>query len=213
MTSKPNTSKKLLICFLKATIIISLTFSLGIYLKSTPGYFIFLFLGGWLCWTFLEYGIHRFLMHELIIPGKKDTLFHHHEHHSDPSNLKIGIGHRVLILILGGLMIWIALQLNNFFSIFAGLFTGFLFYNLLHYLLHRPICRFIFPRIQRAHILHHTRYPNCGFSFSTILWDWLFDTLAPANVEITDKMKENYFNSFKKTIKEEVSMTSQSIQE
>lgn len=201
MIKKTNFPITILTCIVKAGLILSGVFTLGFYFQNTPGYFIFLFLGGWLCWTFVEYGIHRFLMHELIVPGKKDTLFHHQEHHQDPSNLKVGLIHRAIIFILGIIVVWIALKLNSTFSILAGFFTGFLMYNFLHYLLHQPICRFILPNIQRAHILHHTRYPNQGYSFSTILWDWLFDTLAPSHIEVTEKMKQFYFESSKNQIK------------
>lgn len=195
MINKTNFQKTFLHCFLKAALILSGVIALGFYLEDTPGYFILLFSGGWLCWTFVEYGIHRFLMHELIVPGKKDTLFHHQEHHQDPSNLRVGFIHRAIILILGLLVVWVALKFNSTFIILAGFFTGFLMYNFLHYLLHQPVCRYILPNIQRAHILHHTRYPNQGYSFSTILWDWLFNTLAPPNIEVTEKMKQFYFES------------------
>lgn len=194
-TQSKNLSKTIQVCFFKAGLILSAVFSLGFYLKGTPGYFIFLFLGGWLAWTFVEYGVHRFLMHELIIPGQKDNLFHHHEHHSHPQNLRVNFLHRLTTLFLGVVILWTAILRNDSFSIFAGFFTGFLLYNYLHYLLHQPICRYIFPKIQRAHILHHSRFPNQGYSFSTILWDWLFGTFAPKNFEITDKMRENYFKS------------------
>jgi hypothetical protein len=197
-TISKNSPRALQLCLIKAALIFAFILSLGFYTKGTPGYFIFLFLGGWLIWTFLEYLIHRFLMHELLIPGQKDTLFHHHEHHSNPSNLKVNFFHRTFTLLLGIMINWVAWERNSTFTIFAGFFTGFLMYNILHYLLHKPVGKYIFPRIQRAHILHHTRYPNQGYSFSTILWDWLFNTLAPAHVHVTEKMRENYFNTFNK---------------
>ncbi|TDQ16454.1 fatty acid hydroxylase family protein [Algoriphagus boseongensis] len=168
-------------------------------LKGTIGYFIFLFAYGWLLWTFVEYSIHRFLMHELIVPGKKDELFNHHNHHANPHSLKVKMWHRILVFSLGISIFFLAVTLNNLFTAFAGFFIGFLFYNFLHYILHKPIGKILLPKIQRAHILHHTRYPNCGYSFSTILWDWLFDTLPPKEAEISPKMEENYFGFFRKT--------------
>jgi sterol desaturase/sphingolipid hydroxylase (fatty acid hydroxylase superfamily) len=164
-------------------------------------YFITLLVAGWLLWTFTEYVIHRFLMHELIVPGKKDELFHHHQHHQNPSDLRVTWLHRFLVGILGCLILGTAVYLNNSFTFFAGFIIGFIFYNFLHYLLHRPIGGYLFPKIQRAHILHHTRYPQCGYSFSTILWDWLFDTLPPRGAEVTDQMKKNYFNHLSKRSK------------
>lgn len=164
-------------------------------LENPAAIFGTLFGAGWLMWTFIEYGVHRFLMHELIVPGEKDELFNHQHHHQNPGELVVGWKHRLLIGVLGVLILSSAIVYqNNYFTFFAGFFLGFLFYNFLHYLLHRPIGKFLLPQVQRAHILHHTRYPHCGYSFSTIIWDWLFDTLPPREAEITDQMKLNYFN-------------------
>ncbi|SEF63043.1 sterol desaturase family protein [Algoriphagus boritolerans] len=201
-------SPSLLFSFLKTGLILTGVFALAILFRGTPGYFIFLFIGGWISWTFVEYAVHRFILHELIVPGKKESLFHHQEHHINPQDIKVGFLHRIITLVLAIGIFWLALKLNNTFTIFAGFFTGFLFYSFLHYLLHQPYCKFILPKIQRAHIHHHTRYPNKGFSFSTILWDWLFDTLPPKHAEITEKMKENYFNSFKTQVQKNVKLKS-----
>ncbi|OOG72216.1 sterol desaturase family protein [Algoriphagus sp. A40] len=156
------------------------------------------FLGaGWFMWTFVEYVVHRFLMHELIIPGQKDELFNHHEHHQHPGALVVGWKHRLLTGVLGILFLTLAISFQiNPFTFFTGFFIGFMLYNLLHYLLHRPLGNIILPQVQRAHILHHTRYPHCGFSFSTIFWDWLFNTLPPREAEVTEQMKKNYFSTY-----------------
>lgn len=198
-----NYSTPLQLSFLKTGLILAGVFALAFLFKETPGYFIFLFFGGWLSWTFVEYAVHRFLLHELIVPGKRDS-FHHHEHHVNPQNIKVSFFHRFITLILGIGIIGIAIKVNSSFSIFAGFFTGFLMYSFLHYLLHQPYCRFILPKIQRAHILHHTTHPNQGYSFSTILWDWLYGTLPPPSVEISEKMKKFYFESHKKSTSERI---------
>lgn len=190
-----NYSTPIQLSFFASGLILTGVFALAFLFKDTTGYFIFLFFGGWLLWTFVEYSIHRFLLHELIVPGKRDS-FHHHEHHINPQNIKVSFLHRTLALILGIAIVWIALRLNSTFSIFAGFFVGFLMYSFLHYLLHQPYCRYIFPKIQRAHILHHTTTPDQGYSFSTILWDWLFGTLPASNVEISEKMKKFYFEPY-----------------
>jgi len=165
------------------------------YFRDTAGYFMLLFFEGWLVWTFLEYFIHRFLMHELIVPGNEDNLFKHQEHHQNPKNLKVSFSHRFIILILGVGLILIAWKLNNLFTLFAGFFAGFLTYNFIHFILHKPYGKYLLPKVQKAHILHHTRYPNCGYSFSTILWDWMFGTLPPNDAEITEQMRINYFKN------------------
>lgn len=180
-------------CFLKASLILTSILFLGFYLENTTLSFILLLSAGWLMWTFVEYSIHRFLMHELIVPGSKSDILNHQHHHQHPHELKVKPIHRLSVLILGIGVFILAFKLQNSFTILAGFIIGFLIYNYLHYLLHLPIGRYFLPKIQKAHILHHTRYPYCGYSFSTILWDWLFDTLPPRDAEVTEKMKENFF--------------------
>lgn len=204
-TSKITAKNNLLFCTLSFLFFESCLLLIARALENPLSVFLTFLLAGWLLWTFVEYGIHRFLMHELIIPGKKDELFHHHNHHQKPGDLMVGWRHRLLIGILASLIIAVAItyQINSF-TFFTGFFIGFLLYNLLHYLLHRPVGKSIFPQIQRAHILHHSRYPHCGYSFSTIIWDWLFDTLPPKEAVVTEQMKKNYFKSTNRRIQNDL---------
>lgn len=195
-TSILNPGKNLVFCILVFLFLESCFIVLKSAIENQVWSFIILFFSGWFSWTFVEYGIHRFLMHELIVPGMKDELFHHHQHHQNPGDLKVKWYHRFLIGMLGIFVILTAIFLNNNFTLLAGFFIGFLLYNLLHYLLHRPVGQYILPKIQRTHILHHNRYPRCGYSFSTIFWDWLFDTLPPKEAEVTEQMKQKYFGLF-----------------
>lgn len=189
-----NPTKSFALCVLDTITIMYCLFLLAYSLRDTPGYFIILILTGWLSWTFVEYFIHRFLMHELIIPGKKDVLFNHQEQQQNHKDLKVSFFHRSLIFIFGVGLIWLAWELNNLFTLIAGFFTGFITYNFIHYIIHRPCGKYILPKIQEAHILHHTQYPNCGYSLSTILWDWMYDTLPPKHAEVTEQMRSNFFN-------------------
>ncbi|MFC3414466.1 sterol desaturase family protein [Algoriphagus hitonicola] len=155
-----------------------------------------LFFQGWLIWTFLEYFIHRFLMHELIVPGSKDTLFNHHNHHKDPGSMKVNHWDRLISLLLVLLTFALALIKNELWMTISGFIFGFAFYSYLHLLLHLPIGKILLPRIQRAHILHHSIRPNKGYSFSTILWDWMFGTLPSKNDRLTESMMKKYFSDF-----------------
>ncbi len=200
-TISKNPAKTIALCILNTSAILYILILLAYSLTETHGYFIFLFISGWLSWTFVEYFVHRFLMHELIVPGRKDNLFNHHEHHQNPNNIIISFLHRTIIFIIGILLFWSAVELNNLFTLFAGFFIGFISFSFIHYILHQPYGKYILPKIQEAHILHHNRYPNCGYSFSTILWDWLYDTLPPKNAEITEQMRINYFKKSPKSQK------------
>lgn len=152
-----------------------------------------LFFTGWLVWTFVEYFIHRFLMHQSIFPGSNDNFFNHHEHHQHPHDLKVKPIHRFTILLILLIMIKYSMITGGYTPILSGFIFGFTIYNFLHYLLHRPFGKYLLPKVQRAHILHHYNRPNHGFSFSTSLWDWLFRTQPPKEDLITDSMLKKYF--------------------
>ncbi len=180
-------------CIAQASAMLIAIVLLAYGFPGTPWFFAMLFFGGWLTWTFFEYSIHRFLMHELIVPGKEEKIFNHKRHHQHPHDLVVKPIHRLAIFLFSAAIFVTALKLNNAFTLFAGFTIGFLGYNFLHYLLHQPYCKYLLPQIQRSHILHHTRYPYCGFSFSISFWDWLFDTLPPKDAQVTAKMEDAFF--------------------
>jgi sterol desaturase/sphingolipid hydroxylase (fatty acid hydroxylase superfamily) len=132
-------------------------------------------------------------MHELILPGSKDTLFNHQKHHQNPQSLKVRSIHRIIFLLILLLSIWLSVINGGYTPIIPGFLFGFTIYNHLHYILHRPIGKYILPNVQRAHILHHYNRPHHGFSFSTSLWDWLFRTQPPKEDMITESMLKKYF--------------------
>lgn len=155
--------------------------------------FTLLLLTGWLSWTFTEYALHRFWMHNFFRFGKSNLYDIHIEHHKHPKDMKVNGYHRFLTFSFAVIILAIAVYLNNYFTLFAGFCLGFSFYSFLHFVLHQPWCRYIMPNLQKAHIHHHGKYPDKGFSFSVILWDWLFETLPPKEAVITDKMLSFYF--------------------
>ncbi len=146
-------------------------------------------------------------MHELVLPGKKDKLFNHHDHHKFPQHLKVNFFHRSLsicALILSSVFAWFK---GGAYPMAAGFISGFATYNLIHYILHQRFGKHILPKTQRAHILHHSKRPHHGYSFSTTFWDWLFNTLPPKEDVISDKMIEKYFSKEKSTNINRISST------
>ena len=160
-----------------------------------------LFSSGWFFWTFFEYSVHRFFMHELIVPQAKKDIINHRYHHRNPQDIKINLKHRLFILLIISIVAFFAFQIGGFMMNLLGVLVGLSNYAFLHYLLHRPIGGVLLPRVQRNHILHHSIRPNHGFSFSTVLWDWLFNTLPPKSDIVTKKMMEFYFQDLQ-TIKQ-----------
>lgn len=174
--------------------IIATVLVLGAGLTTSSTFkFLFLFVTGWLGWTFTEYFLHRFWMHNHFRNVNSKIYDMHMNHHKHPREIKID-GTQRSILFIGGIGIfYIALSWNNYFTLFLGFYVGFTLYSLLHIILHKKWGRYIFPKIQKAHIHHHGKYPDKGFSFSTIIWDWMFDTLPPKEEVISEKMLGFYF--------------------
>lgn len=177
-----------LLIFLPVTI-------LGIAIRSESMKFGLLLLAGWLCWTFAEYFIHRFWMHNRFRNLNHKVYEYHMYHHRHPDEIKIKGWHRVVLISAGIVLTVFSVIWNNSFTIFLGFYWGFTLYSLLHLILHKKWGRYLFPRVQRAHIHHHGKYPDKGFSFSNVFWDWLFGTLPPKDAQISDKMVEFYFKA------------------
>lgn len=132
-------------------------------------------------------------MHELILPGSKDTLFNHQKHHQQPHDLKVRPFHRLIFLLILVLAIWFSVNKGGYTPILSGFLFGFTTYNYIHYILHQPFGKHLLPNVQRAHILHHFNRPQYGYSFSTSFWDWLFRTQPPKEDKLTETMIKNYF--------------------
>jgi hypothetical protein len=193
----------------KCTAIFSIIFSLIVVAAGYSNYsllkFILLFASGWLTWTYLEYFLHRFWMHNHFKNLNSAVFEAHMYHHKHPQEIKINGFHRT-ILTTGGIFISaLAILMNNYFTIFLGFYIGMTFYSLLHILLHKRWGKYIFPNIQKAHMHHHGRHPDKGFSFSTIIWDWMFGTLPPKEEVITEKMLRFYFKHDNEKVKSQKS--------
>lgn len=152
-----------------------------------------LFSTGFIVFTFLEYIAHRFWMHgkEEKHPGK--SLERHMHHHRHPTELKITSVMRNRLLLGNILLIALSYWLDNYFTLFAGLYSGFVYYCFMHVILHKPWAKKIFPDLQESHIHHHCKYPNRCFSTCITWWDRLFNTSVPKEIKISGRILEFYF--------------------
>ncbi len=152
-----------------------------------------LFFTGWLTYTFLEYIAHRFWMHgkENKHPGK--SLEQHMHHHRHPTELKITGRVRNKLLAGNLLLIATVFAVDNYFTAFAGFYTGFVYYCFMHVFLHKSWAKKIFPHLQMSHIHHHCKYPDRCFSTCFIWWDKLFNTDVPDKIKISERVLQFYF--------------------
>ena len=148
---------------------------------------------GWLSWTFAEYMIHRFWTHQPGLLTHTRVVQTHLHHHKHPTEIQVTTVQRLLLLIISMVLFVIAVRLNNYFTILAGLFTAFGYSFFSHWMLHQAWSRKIFPRLHSYHIHHHCKHPNRCFGFSTTFWDRIFGTTPPKGSRITERILNFYY--------------------
>lgn len=129
---------------------------------------------GFVGWSFLEYILHRFVLHHLR--PFKDW---HGDHHQEPT-ASVGTP-TVLSLLFIALIIflpsvWIAgWQIGGGFAL--GLLLGYSVYTWVHHGEHhwRGQNKW-FRTLKRAHAIHHYAHSDCNYGVITSFWDRLFGT-------------------------------------
>jgi len=138
---------------------------------------------GLLCWTLIEYLLHRFLLHYQArrrgIRHVIDTL--HLGHHRDPAHeakitvpvyasLPIAFAVFALFRVVSGG--WGAAAI-----LMLGTIAGYLYYEAVHFRIHCGSERGWLIGWQRAnHCFHHFKASARCFGVTTPLWDWVFRT-------------------------------------
>jgi dihydroceramide fatty acyl 2-hydroxylase len=141
-----------------------------------------LWFAGLMIWTLVEYILHRWFFHTppRSPGGIRAHFLAHGIHHYDPFD-----GTRLVFPPLGGLgiaavlfgLMEIFLATGPACALMAGLLTGYLLYDMSHYVSHHgrikdPWFRFL----SRYHKAHHHRDPDALFGVSNPLWDLVFRT-------------------------------------
>ena len=127
-------------------------------------------------WTLVEYLLHRFVLHRM--PLIADL---HHVHHATPRSY-VSTPTWASLLTLAGVFlvpIWRLFSLNVALGATSGLITGWLWYGIVHHVIHyrRPRRLAIALRVaSHRHLLHHSPYESGNFGVTTAVWDYLFGT-------------------------------------
>ena len=129
-------------------------------------------LGGIVTWTFLEYLLHRVVLHH--IPPFKGL---HNLHHARPLDL-IGTPSWISAALFFGLWLVLAHEIQPYLAggVTAGLMLGYLGYVFMHHAVHKLQSRpgsWLFDAKVR-HALHHHSPAPCNFGVSTGFWDTVF---------------------------------------
>lgn len=154
--------------------------------------------GGLLCWTFIEYFFHRFLMH-----GKEKERYHksdHFQHHTNPAKIFTGQLKRVIFSTIAISITWFSISFSNYLLLPAGFITGFATYINMHRVLHSAWGSKWLGRLQQFHMQHHLGQTENCFGVTTTLWDRVFNTAGNSIKTISAKKVDLYFGEDKQLI-------------
>ncbi len=152
---------------------------------------------GFLGWTYLEYHLHRFWTHNNKNNSASFAYQSHMHHHQHPTEIKVTLLPRILLLTASGVFFALAVWWNNYFTLLTGFFIGFSYSFFSHWILHQKWSRKILPRLHRFHICHHCKYPDRCFGFSCPWWDIVFSTTPPREAVISNKVIRFYYGGDK----------------
>lgn len=147
---------------------------------------------GWFIWTFSEYWLHRFSMHDPDTYKKPDD--RHAHHHQHPSDISITPIQRTLLGCIVLVATVVAWRSNSYFILLGGFAIGMLGYSCMHWVLHQSWAQKLFPSLIHFHIQHHCKHPDKCFGISVTWWDYLFDTVPNDHSTISHKVISFYFN-------------------
>ena len=126
-------------------------------------------------WTLIEYVLHRFVFHRA--PVIADL---HHAHHIAP-RAYLATPTWVSLLVLGLALfapIWRLLTLQIAFGAITGVISGWLWYGVVHHVIHHRRPRWLANTLRatsRRHFQHH-HVESGNYGVTTAVWDCLFGT-------------------------------------
>lgn len=136
---------------------------------------------GLLIWSFVEYSMHRWVFHYEPRSrwGKQFHFLLHGVHHDYPNDASRLVMPPVVSipLALFFYLIFLGIFREKTPAVFAGLITGYLFYDMLHYATHHfPMKRGMWLWLKKYHMRHHYQDDHFGYGVSSPLWDYVFRT-------------------------------------
>ena len=140
------------------------------------------FVAGVLHWTLMEYLFHRFVFHYEADSkfGKRLIWIFHGVHHDWPND-KLRLVFPPILTIPLAVIFWALYSKvfgDNFrYPVFAGLISGYLTYDMMHYYVHHFAPKNRVAKYLRAyHLAHHHKHEPTRYGVSSPLWDYVFGT-------------------------------------
>ena len=160
------------------------SFSVGVSAMGALG----LYLLGWLYWSLLEYWAHRILFHwePTSAIGKRFVWILHGVHHDWPNDKYRLVFPPALSLPLAALHFWMFGAIfgpQMLYAAFAGLVSGYLAYDMIHYYTHHFAPKNAVMKFLRAyHMAHHFKHEPTRYGVSMPIWDYVFGTAPKSGV-------------------------------
>ena len=139
------------------------------------------FILGAFLWSFAEYLLHRFAMHEL--KGKGMMSCEHLEHHVrstwsfSATHILSWIGMLLVGAVLWMPIGWILVGPVAGIALALGWACGYFFYEYQHAVAHRRAPKNRYQRwVRQNHFQHHFGHPMKNHGVSTLIWDKVFGT-------------------------------------
>jgi sterol desaturase/sphingolipid hydroxylase (fatty acid hydroxylase superfamily) len=145
-----------------------------------------LLLCGILSWGFVEYTLHRYVLHDEA-PTKRSpssALAEHAAHHDDPravGHLFVSVRASAPVALCYCLLAWAVMgSWQAMAYLFIGVVSGYFSYEWLHYQAHHGASRWRLLRyLKKYHLLHHHQTPDLRFGVTSPIVDYLFGTYQP----------------------------------
>jgi hypothetical protein len=160
-----------------------------------------LFFGGWISFTFLEYILHRFWMHDTPIERARPVAEYHMLHHRQPTEMDIKRSHRLLVWVLVAVLLAVSVWFSLYLMPLAGFVFGFSCYTLMHWVLHQSWSVKLVPRLHRFHLYHHCKYPDACYGVTVYWWDLIFKTTPPDEPILLKRVTDFYFGLSQKKVR------------
>jgi len=188
LANKPVPASICLIFFAVVTVPPAAT--LFFFVNSHWTFQLIAFAGGVFCWTFIEYFIHRFMMH-----GKEKKEYHKslHFHHHVTGTIFTSQVKRILYSSGAIILIGLSIFFSSYLFLIAGIATGLSFYSYMHVWLHKPWASKWIGGLQKFHMQHHFGQTEKCFGVTNTWWDRIFNTAGKTEKAAGAKSIELYF--------------------
>jgi sterol desaturase/sphingolipid hydroxylase (fatty acid hydroxylase superfamily) len=134
---------------------------------------------GLVCWTLVEYLLHRYVLHHVGWVKEQHDVHHHDERALVGTPTWFSL---LTFLTFVTVPLLLVSPVEVAAGLTAGMMLGYLWYVTLHYGIHhwRIASAGYLGRLRRRHALHHHFDPDSNFGVTSDFWDGVFHTNVPA---------------------------------